>query len=139
MKREVTVTIDGLQADDEGEAVSITVPGIYHFRDNKHYIHYEENAVHGEETTKNLIKITEDRVELTKTGRNSTQMLFHRKEATETVYHTPYGTLLLEIRTSELTITKMQDEIRVKLLYTLWADGSRLSDNQVSIRICSRM
>lgn len=138
MTKDVIVTIDGRQLGEEDGVISTTASGIYHQRGNKHFVYYDEKAEDGEGITKNTIKITPNQIEIIKKGINSSHMIFHVKETTDTCYQTPYGSLLLTIQTLELQVEDSLDEIRVKLQYTLSAKDAHLSDNSIMIRVCSK-
>ena len=138
MTREVTVTIDGLQQGDEESTVSVKATGIYHNRNGKHYIHYEESIEGGEGITKNTIKIASNQIDIIKKGVNTSNMVFALEESTQTRYETPYGSLLLYIKTTRIQVEENSDEILIRLHYTLSANDGHLSDNQVLIRVCSK-
>lgn len=138
MTKEVFVIIDGKQLNiEEEQPVTVSVPGIYHNRNGKHYIQYEEVPEGEDHTYKNTIKISDNRVDLIKKGFQETQMNFDRKDVTDTIYQTPYGGLHLQIHTTELVVEESEKEIKVLLLYQLYSNGGHLSDNKITIRICS--
>jgi uncharacterized beta-barrel protein YwiB (DUF1934 family) len=137
MTKEVTITIDGIPTEDEEGAVSITAPGVYHYRNGKHFIHYEDKGENGEEAVKNTIKIASDKIEITKKGVNTTQMLFETEGITENCYHTPYGSLLLQIKTTKMQVEEGPDDLRIKLQYTLSSEGRHISDHSITIKVSS--
>ncbi len=134
MTKEVMVTIDGLQPGDDESLVSVTVPGIWHYRDGIHYIRYEEEA-EDVGIIKNLLKLTPQKIEIKKAGIQSARMVFDTAEPTQACYHTPYGDLLLQIKTTGLVFAESPEEILATLYYTLSSDESHISDNQTTIRV----
>lgn len=138
MTKEVTVIIDGLQRGGEEDTITSTVSGNYHYHNGKHFVRYEERAEGEEGITKNTIKITPDKIDIVKTGFNTSQMVFDLNEPTTGCYQTTYGSLFLEIHTTKLQIEEALNEIRVRLEYTLSTNDSHLSDNLISIKIISK-
>jgi uncharacterized beta-barrel protein YwiB (DUF1934 family) len=138
MTKEVLVTIEGLQLKDEESKISSTASGIYHFRNGKHYIQYDEITMDEESITQNVIKITPDQLEIIRKGTNTSHMIFNLTQSTESFYQTPYGNLLLQIQTSELIMEEKAEEIRVKLQYTLSVNEEQLSVNHIRIKVISK-
>lgn len=137
MTKEVSVIIEGLQLGSEEEPVITVASGIYHFHNDRHYIQYDEKSEDGEGITKNTIKIALTKIELSKKGANSTQMIFDLEEETLAVYHTPFGSMSFDVKTTEITLSEAPDKIQVKLLYSLSANAAHLSSNQIKILITS--
>jgi len=138
MTKGVTVIIDGLQHGVEAEAITFTAPGVYHHHNGKHYILYDEITEGEKGITKNTIKIASNKIDMIKIGVHTTQMVFDLNETTDVCYQTPYGNLLLRIHTTGIQVVENLDEIQVKLEYTLSTEDNHLSDNLISILICSK-
>ena len=70
MTKDVIVTINGLQfaQETETEPVEIVTAGSYYKKNGKHYIIYDEVMEGFEGSTKNIIKLTEDSLDVTKKG-----------------------------------------------------------------------
>ena len=70
MTKEVWITVCGLQngPDTDGEPIEMTIAGEYYYKNEKHYILYEEVMEGETNTTKNRIKIAPGMLELTKNG-----------------------------------------------------------------------
>lgn len=90
---EVTQVLE--EASDEG--VQVIALGEYFEKNGIHYILYDE-VVEGQAIVdKNMIKIGPDKVEVTKRGGSSVQMVFEEGKKTMTNYHTPYGTIYMGV------------------------------------------
>lgn len=140
MTKEVIITIRGLQAgpDTDGEPIEMITTGEYYFKNNKHYILYEE-VMEGESTTnKNRIKIAPGLMELTKSGLVSVHMLFEEKQKNITHYHTPYGTLLMGIEAKKVDISETENEINVAVDYALEINQEHAADCDIKINIKSK-
>ena len=118
MNDKVYVKIRGLSAQEAGDAykeaedIEIISVGRYTRRAGKEYIRYEE--VYDGESAKSdtLIKISEDRVEISKKGAITTIMEFIQDKKTVSCYNTPYGGLAMSIYTSMLDIERDEDKMQ---------------------------
>ena len=68
MTKEILVSIKGLQAmgEDQEDEVELIIPGNYCKRGYMHYIQYEEVTEGMEGSTRNLIKLQDKCMEVTK-------------------------------------------------------------------------
>ena len=84
--------------------MEVITPGDYYFRNGKHFFLYEETAEGENETTRNMIKVTDNYMELTKKGSVSVHMIFECGKKHVTYYHTPYGSLLVGIEACRIEV-----------------------------------
>ncbi len=138
MTKEVTVEIRGLQGNEEKDEIITKSSGVYHFRNHKHYIQYDETTEPDAPVSHNTIKIGSDQIDIIKKGREKTALIFHRSQETQTLYHTPYGDLQIGIMTTKMSVKEEEKEMAVWLEYILSSQGSRLSDNSLEIRVISK-
>ena len=91
MTREVLLKVQGLQIapGEESEAIEVIAPGEYYFRNGKHYFLYDEVMEGQEESTRNIIKVRNDYMELTKKGVVNVHMVFEKNKQHVTYYYTP--------------------------------------------------
>lgn len=140
MTKEVIVSICGLQAGPEtdGEPIEMITTGEYYYKNNKHYILYDE-VVEGEsQVTKNRIKLSSDSMELTKSGVVSVHMLFVENQKNITHYYTPYGGLNMGIATKKVDIEEAEDEIKVCVEYELEINQEFVADCDIKIVVKSK-
>ncbi len=135
MTKEVSITMEGIQKGLEDSPVLTTASGIYHIRLDKHYIQYEEQAEEEQGRINNMIKIANNRVEMTKKGAINSEMVFDLNGKTEVVYRTSYGTLYFEAQTSRITVDEEEDKLEVVLEYCLFSNDELISENCTIIRI----
>ena len=140
MTKEVIVSICGLQAGPEtdGEPIEMITSGEYFYKNNKHYIIYEEVAEGESQVTKNRIKLTSDSMELTKSGMVSVHMLFVENQKNITHYYTPYGGLNMGIATKNIDVQESEDEIRVSVEYALEINQEFVADCDIKIVVKSK-
>lgn len=136
MTREVLITIRGSQPESEDMVVT-AASGTYHFTNGKHYIQYEEQAEGADFVIKNIMKISSDRIILSKKGVQASQMVFDLHEAEQAIYHTPYGSFHFETNTKYIEISVTKSLIEIKMEYCLSADASKVSDHEIQILIQS--
>ena len=140
MTKEVIIRICGLQAGPEtdGEPIEMIVTGEYFYKNNKHYILYEE-VVEGEsQTTKNRIKISSGQMELIKNGVVNVHMVFEEGVKNITHYHTPYGSLAMGIDAKKVEIQELEDEIDIAVEYGLEMNQEFVADCNITINIKSK-
>ncbi len=134
MKQEVKIWIRGLQKGDGTEEVMETAAfGEFCTVAGKYYLKYEELSEEGD-STRTLIKITDETIEVTKRGYTESKMIFVRGMMTRVDYHTPYGTIAMAVDTQELGYKVTEQGITVEIQYDLYLDGEKMSVNEMQIR-----
>ena len=95
MTRDVLIRLSGLQSmeDDEG-VVEVITAGDYFWKNNKHYLIYDEVMEGTDGTIRNTMKLTPDKLEIRKSGPISASMVFEVDKKTQTHYATPMGEML---------------------------------------------
>lgn len=115
MTRDVLVSISGLQTElaagiemedaGEDEPIEVVTPAQYFCKNGKHYILYDEVSEGISGTTKNKIKITGDEcMEVMKSGVTNSHMIFEKNKKNFTYYQTPFGQMLVGIRTKNMEV-----------------------------------
>ena len=125
MTKDVFVSISGMHEEiaetpaverDEAEAIEVVTPGSYYFRNEKHYIVYDEAVEGSSEMIRNRIK----------------------NKKNSTYYRTPDGQMLLDVNTRELEIQVTEDEIDVRIEYELDVNHEPMADCRIKMNIMSR-
>lgn len=140
MTKEVIITIRGLQdgPQTDGEPIEMITTGEYYYKNNKHYILYEE-VMEGEiSTTKNRIKVAPGMMELNKSGVVNVNMLFEEHKKSITHYNTPYGCLEMGIDTKQVIMEEEEDCLHVSAAYGLEMNQEFLADCDISITVKSK-
>lgn len=140
MTKDVIISICGLQngPETDGEPIEMIVAGEYFYKNNKHYILYEEVMEGESQVTKNRIKISDGQMELTKHGVVNVNMLFEENVKNITQYYTPYGALSMGIEGKKVAITESEDEIDVKVEYAMEMNGEFVADCNIAINVKSK-
>ena len=140
MTKEVIITIRGLQngPQTDGEPIEMITTGEYFYKNNKHYILYEEVMEGETKTTKNRIKIAPGMMELTKSGIVNVHMLFEENKKNMTHYYTPYGSLVMGIDTKQISMEVEEDSMKIAVLYGLEMNQEFMADCDIQISVKSK-
>ena len=135
MTKDVLLSIKGLQIGEEeqSDTVEVISPGDYYFRNGKHFFLYEEVTEGQKESTKNIIKVKDNYMELTKKGAINVHMIFEKNRKNVTYYHTPYGSLLVGIDAYRVEVEEKEDEIVVEVEYALEVNNEHLANCHIRI------
>ena len=144
MTKDVFVSISGMHEEiaetpaverDEAEAIEVVTPGSYYFRNEKHYIVYDEVMEGFEEATKNIFKFDGSCLEVTKRGAVNVHMLFEEQKKNMTTYHTPFGDILIGIDTEKIEVSEEENKIHVHVDYSLEANYQHLANCKIDMKI----
>ena len=141
MMKDVLVSINGLQIarqSEEAEPVEVITAGDYYKKNNKHYVIYDEVTEGFAGTTKNIIKLQEDCVDITKRGITNVHMVFEKNKKNVTCYETPFGSLMLGINAKDIKITEEENDISVDVRYALELNYEHLADCTIKMAIQSK-
>ena len=136
MTREVLLKVQGLQIapGEESEAIEVIAPGEYYFRNGKHYFLYDEVMEGQEESTRNIIKVRNDYMELTKKGVVNVHMVFEKNKQNVTYYYTPYGSLLVNSDAYKVEVSEADNEIQIDVEYALEINNEHLANCHIGIK-----
>ena len=137
MTKDILVSIRGLQSMGEAseDEVEVIIPGKYYKRGDMHYIQYDEVSEGMEGTTKNLIKLKENCMEVTKKGLTNTHMVFEEQKKNKTYYDTPFGNLLVGIAATSVSMQETEEQIAVKVDYALEINYEHLADCTIDVTV----
>lgn len=137
MTKDVIVTISGLQVPTEGDAepMEVITNGTYYKKNGKHYVLYDEVVEGFEEGTKNVIKIYDNCLDVTKKGVSTVHMLFEKDKKNMSYYYTPFGSLLIGILAENVTIEETEQNIDVTVKYALEVNYEHLAECTIELNI----
>lgn len=144
MTKEILLKISGLQftADNdesnEPEPVEIITPGEYYLKNGKHYILYDEYMEGFGTVTKNVLKLQENSLEITKRGTANVHMLFEKDKKNMTCYTTPYGSMMIGIDACNIEIRESEEEIYAQVRYALDINYEYLAECTIHLLVQSR-
>lgn len=139
MTKDVLITISGMQFDVGDAPIELKTVGSYYLKNGKHYVLFEEEPEGGGPITKNIIKFKEGSFEMTKKGGNNSYLLFELGKKNSTVYCTPVGDIQVDVATYDLSIAESEEEILVRVKYTLDINYSFISECEVRFKVQARV
>ena len=142
MTKDVLLTISGLQftaqGEEEAEPVEMITTGDYYKKNGKHYILYDEVMEGFEGSTRNVIKLTDDYLDITKKGVSNVHMIFEKNKKNVSYYYTPFGSILIGIDAKSVDINETEENIDVKVKYNLELNYEHLADCSITVNIKSK-
>lgn len=140
MTKNVIVSISGLQfaEDNENEPVEVITTGDYYKKNGKHYIVYDEIMEGLDGTTKNIIKIQDNCMDITKKGVSNVHMLFEKNKKNVTYYYTPYGSLLIGIDATKIDVKEEENSLHIAVDYALEINYEHMADCTITMKIQSQ-
>lgn len=142
MTKDVLLSISGLQfaaqGEEESEPVEVITIGDYYKKNGKHYILYDEVMEGFEGSTRNIIKITDDYLDITKKGVSNVHMIFEKNKKNVSYYYTPFGSILIGIDAKSVDINETDENIDVQVKYNLEVNYEHLADCSITMNIKSK-
>lgn len=134
MTRKGQLTVIGTQWDEAGgeQTTRTTAAAEYYTKSGSSFLLYEEISAEGEGITKNMIKLKDGTLELTKKGAVNTRMVFGPGQEHMTLYSTPFCSLPLGILTDTVESVLSEKEIRICAAYSLTCQGPASQSSIIS-------
>ncbi len=147
MTKDVLVSIRGLQfadvdvrasaSDEELDAIETICPGEYYYKNDGHFILYEELVDGFEGPIKNLLKLRDREFMISKKGPVNVQMVFSEGKKTMTDYHTPFGNIMVALDTKKVEMQETEDALHISIEYGLEANYQFIADCNIAVHITS--
>ncbi len=148
MTKEVLVSVKGLQfadvdiresaTDEELDLIETICPGEYYFRNDGHFIMYDELVDGFAGTIKNMIKLRDREFTISKKGPVNVQMVFSEGKKTMADYHTPFGNIMVALDTKKVEAKETEDDLDISIEYGLEANYQFIADCNITVHISSR-
>ncbi len=140
MTKDIILTISGLHDTevDSDAPIETMTPAQYYFKNEKHYVMYDEIIDGLEGTLKSTIKFNETQVELIRNGAAMTRMVFQPGHENMVIYQTPMGPLSISLYTEDIETKIEEEQISLKIDYSLKTEGFVVSESTVHIGICPK-
>lgn len=139
MTKDVLIRISGIQmAEGDRDDIEMITIGDYFQKNGKHYIIYDEVMEGFEGVVRNIMKISERGLDISKKGVTNVHMVFEVDKKNVSCYATPLGDLTVGINTSRIKIDEGEDNLKVKVDYSLDINYEHISECNIVVNICSR-
>ena len=144
MKRNVEVSVTGIHSreGEPTEKVESMATGIYELlEDGSFVVEYEEeqDTAAGCMKVNNRVHIGADgrKMEIVRSGATTSRLTFAEDMEYDTEYATPYGTMLMKVKTNSFDFTKVGGDEEIKLVadYDLEIEGQVVSSSMIVIDI----
>lgn len=142
MTKEVLIHIKGIQhmeGDQEGaEPLELITTGEYYFRNNTHFLLYDEVIEGFKEPTHNVLKFRPGYMEVRKRGTINVHMIFERDKKNVVYYETPFGKMEMEIFAKRVILAESAKVMELTADYVLGVNHSAMADCVMQIRVTQR-
>ena len=137
MTNDVSVSVKEMKYEQMSveNAIETITKGQYYFKNNMHYVTYEDMIDEFSGPTKNLLKFNDTYCALTKKGAANVNMIFEKHKKNLTNYGTPYGDIVIGIETSKVQVMESEKKIKVGIQYALEINYEHLADCEIGIEI----
>ena len=128
-------TLQNIDGDDEVNEIELQTKGIFAQKNGKFYIIYEESELTGFEDTTTTIKVSQDSVSMTRSGKYNSKMVFRRGEKCLCNYATPYGVIPVGVNPTVLESKLTDDGGKVNIEYILDIDNCEYLKNRLNLTV----
>lgn len=140
MAEKVLFSIKGLHsvsgmADGEPDEIEVVNVAEYYYRNNTHFVVYEEILEGTDAPTRNLVKIGKESVEITRKGEVNTRMHFETGKCDQTTYYTPQGQIQMGMDTHRIHLTEGEKEILTQISYSMLVNYQPVADCEICLKI----
>jgi uncharacterized beta-barrel protein YwiB (DUF1934 family) len=134
---DIVITIIGTQRDerDEESRIELITAGRGYEKNGVRYIVYKESEVSGLEGVTTMLKVYDQHIVLSRTGKVDYKQEFRLGEKSYSMYHTPYGTMQMGILTKSIKIDLVNEIGVLEISYELEMNGQWQSANTLSVSI----
>lgn len=130
----VYIRIEGVQKSVSDETVVQEFEGESTLMNGSRFVRYEEKTEDGD-ITRCLIKIAPYMVMVRKSGRTETVLTYEKNKKITCGYPTQFGILELELVTKDIFIEEKEEEMAVRILYSMTANGTVIPECELLISL----
>lgn len=121
--------------DGEDDVIELQTCGKFAERDGKYFISYEETELTGFEDTVTTIKISDNRVKMSRSGKYNMSMTYETGEKNLCYYETAYGSIAVAVDTKEIINGLTPTGGKILIDYILDADNTTFAHNRLEITV----
>lgn len=148
MTKDVLVSIKGLQftdsdvsasaSDAELDSIETICPGEYYYKNDGHFIIFEEISDGFLTPVKNVIKLRGGEFTISKKGPFNAQMVFAEGKKTLTDYGTPFGSIMIGLDTKRVEAREDENSLDIRIEYGLEANYQFIADCHITVHISEK-
>ena len=102
-----------------------TFKGTMAIKGNDIYILYKDQTTQ----TNTTVKVSEQGVSVKRIGSLNGHLQFHKEEVKRCLYGTPFGNMLIDIKTSNIEVYLLEKGVKIYIEYSIIMDEEKVSDN----------
>ena len=137
-KKEIILFVKGEQSYDgvEPEVTELITEGTMTIDDGGEIVlEYQESEITGMEGTNTKFIVNQDVVELTRTGMVESRMLFERGKRNSSLYETPWGTMMVDVATTQLAHRLNERGGIMEIGFTIAVNHQVTGENRFKVRV----
>ena len=137
-KKEIILFVKGEQSYDgvEPEVTELITEGTMTIDDGGEIIlEYQESEITGMKGTNTRFTVNQDEVELTRTGMVESRILFQRGRRNSSLYETPWGTMMVDVSTTQLAHRLSERGGVMEIGFTIAVNHQVTGENRFKIRV----
>ncbi|MDD3278856.1 MAG: DUF1934 domain-containing protein [Lachnospiraceae bacterium] len=138
MTKDVLINISGMQfavGEEETAPVEVVIPGQYYNKNGQHYLIYDEVMEENDGVTHNIVKFKEHKMEVSRKGMISVQMIFEENKKNLSYYQTPFGLINMGIAATGIHVMEKEEQIDVCVEYALDMNEAYMADCTLNMSI----
>lgn len=140
MKIPVMLSICGRQAyqGQEPDVIELVTEGTMEFCDGGWDIHYEESNLTGLEGVTTLFRVTPEKVELTRSGRLHSHMVFEKGVQHDSLYQMEFGALMISVCATRIVVQLDENGGMIDLVYNIEIEQTTAGEVDYHLEIRKR-
>ncbi len=138
MKKDVIITIKGLQNFDEVEEdgnVELVTSGSFYEKNGNYYIKYKESELTGLGDTTTTVKVEKGKVTVIRFGELETHMIFEEGQKHISYYDMGFGSLTVGINTRKIDKTLSESGGKLRIDYSMEINNAVAGENVLYMNI----
>lgn len=138
MDNNALITLIGKNTvDGEVDTFELTTAGKYTKQNGKYLVSYQGSEITGYDNTTTTLKIQDDLVSMIRFGKSmgSSQMVFEENKQYTGIYHTPHGTMSVDVYANEVSVDVNDDGGEVTLDYFVQLNSCQPVRNNLKVKI----
>lgn len=128
-------TLQNIEGESEVNEIELKTKGTFAQKNGKFYIIYEESELTGFDGATTTIKVSDDMVSMTRSGKFNSRMVFKCGQKRLCSYETPYGVIPVGVNPTRLESKLSEDGGQVNIEYTLDIDNSEYLRNRLNLTV----
>ena len=131
--QKVKITIKNNKSDDE--PIEVVYIGALEEKENSTYVSYKESELTGMEGVNTELFLKGDHLEIVRTGKVESKMVFREIVKNDFLYVMDFGILNMTLETDKLRIVRTRDGYDILIRYNLEIVGNPVEKSEMNITI----